>query len=134
MPTSGRIAALALAGRAMVDGVLGYVDAASRREREAALAPALRAAELHGRIAERRGGNLGETVATFQRCHSLLLDLLGELACRHGMGTPAATRMLTRANDAGDRLVVALVCAHAGATRASCSGGPVTRRAAHPAR
>jgi DNA-binding transcriptional MerR regulator len=118
------IGALALAGRTMVDGVLGYVDAASRREREAALAPALRAAELHGRIAERRGGSLGETVATFQRCHRLLLDLLGELACRHGMGTPAATRMLARANDAGDRLVVALVSAHAEATGAAAVLSP----------
>jgi hypothetical protein len=107
---------LALAGRAMVDGVLGYVDGASRREREAALAPALRAAELHGRLAERRGGNLGETVALFQRCHSLLLDLLGELAVRHGLGTPATTRMLARANDAGHRLVVALISAHSDAS------------------
>ncbi|HET7821115.1 MAG TPA: helix-turn-helix domain-containing protein [Ornithinibacter sp.] len=117
------LSGLALAGRAMVDGVLGYVDGASRREREAALAPALRAAELHGRLAERRGGNLGETVATFQRCRSLLLDLLGELACRHGLGTPAATRMLARANDAGDRLVVALVSAHTGASQARAALG-----------
>jgi excisionase family DNA binding protein len=114
---------LALGGRAMVDGVLGYVDGVSRREREAALAPALRAAEMHGRLAEHRGGNLSETVATFQRCRSLLLDLLGELACRHGVGTPAATRILARANDAGDRLVVALVSAHTGAAQARIALG-----------
>jgi hypothetical protein len=52
-------------------------------------------------------------VAAFQRCRSLLLDLLGELACRHGLATPATTRLLARANDATDRLVVALVAAHA---------------------
>lgn len=106
---------LALGGRTLVDGVIGYVDGASRREREAALAPALQAAALHGRFARRRGGNLGETVAAFQRCCSLLLDVLGELACRHGLATPATTRMLARANDAADRLVVALVLAHADA-------------------
>ena len=83
----------------------------------------MRAAELHGRLAERRGGNLGETVATFQRCRSLLLDLLGELACRHGLGTPAATRMLARANDAGDRLVVALVSAHTAASQSRAALG-----------
>lgn len=104
---------LALAGRAMVDGVLGYVDGTSRRQREAALAPALQAAAWHGRLARRRGGSLGETVAAFQRCRSLLLDLLGELACRNGLATPATTRLLARANDATDRLVVALVSAHA---------------------
>ena len=104
---------LALGGRSLVDGVLGYVDGASRREREAALAPALQAAALHGRMSRRRGGNLAETVAAFQRCCSLLLDVLGELACRHGLATPATTRMLARANDAADRLVVALVLAHA---------------------
>lgn len=104
---------LALGGRTLVDGVVGYVDGASRREREAALAPALQAAALHGRLSRRRGGNLGETVAAFQRCCSLLLDVLGELACRHGLATPATTRMLARANDAADRLVVALVLAHA---------------------
>lgn len=106
---------LALGGRTLVDGVLGYVDGGSRREREAALAPALQAAAMHGRLARRRGGNLGESVAAFQRCCSLLLDVLGELACRHGLATPATTRMLARANDAADRLVVALVLAHADA-------------------
>jgi hypothetical protein len=106
---------LALGGRTLVDGVIGYVDGSSRREREAALAPALQAAALHGRLARRRGGNLGESVAAFQRCCSLLLDVLGELACRHGLGTPATTRLLARANDAADRLVVALVLAHADA-------------------
>jgi hypothetical protein len=103
---------LALAGRAMVDGVLGYVDGTSRRQRESALAPALQAAAWHGHLARRRGSNLGETVAAFQRCRSLLLDLLGELACQHGLATPATTRLLARANDATDRLVVALVSAH----------------------
>lgn len=106
---------LAAGGRTLVAGVIGYVDGGSRREREAALAPALQAAALHGRFARHRGGNLGETVAAFQRCCSLLLDVLGELACRHGLATPATTRMLARANDAADRLVVALVLAYANA-------------------
>lgn len=107
---------LALAGRAMVDGVLGYVDAGSRREREAAIAPALEAAALHGRLAARRGGDLGETVAAFHRRRSLLLDVLGELACRNGLSTSMTTRLLASANDAADRLVVALVSAHADAS------------------
>lgn len=110
---------LALAGRAMVAGVLGYVEGGSRREREAALAPATRAAELHGRLAAGVGGDLGDTVAAFHRRRTLLLDVLGDLACRHAVPTPAATRMLARANEAADRLVLALVCAHVEASVAA---------------
>ena len=78
------LAGLALAGRAMVDGVLGYVDGASRREREAALAPALRAAELHGRLAERRGRPAAVTGATFQGCRRRLRARRGALAGGQG--------------------------------------------------
>ena len=85
-------------------------------------------------VAERRGGNLGETVATFQRCRSLLLDLLGELACRHGLATPATTRMLARANDAGDRLVVALVLGARRGHPSRCTALRVTRRVPFPGR
>jgi hypothetical protein len=44
--------------------------------------------------------------------------VLGELACRHGLSTAATTRMLARANDAVDRLVLALIRAHAEASEA----------------
>jgi len=103
---------LALAGRAMVAGVLAYVDGTSHEERESALAAAAQAAALHGHLAARGGTSLGDTVAAFHRRRSLLLDVLGDLACRHGVATPVATRMLARANDAADRLVVTLVSAH----------------------
>jgi hypothetical protein len=109
---------LAVEGRAMVDGLLGYVDGHDRPEREDAIRPAIEAAAMHGRLAARHHGDLGETVAAFHRFRGLLVDDLAELACRRGLATQEATRILARANDGVDRLIVALVGAHADAGEA----------------
>ncbi len=104
---------LALSGRVMVDGLLGYLDATSAEARDAAIRPAMEAAALHGRVAARHHGDLGETVESFHRFRGLLIADLAELACRHGLDTSQTTQILTRANQGVDRLIVALVASHA---------------------
>lgn len=106
---------LAVQGRGMVEGLLGYVDLRGRRERETALRPALEAAAMHGQLAAWHQGDLGETVEVFHRFRSFFIDELAGMACRHGLDTQQATRIIARANDGIDRLIVALVEAHAAA-------------------
>lgn len=108
---------LGLAGRSMVHGLLRYVSGRSDEECEAALRPAIEAAELHGRMAARHHGDLGETLETFHRVRGVIVDDLAERACVAGLDTPHATRLLARANDGIDRLILALVEAHAVAAR-----------------
>lgn len=114
---------LGLAGRAMVDGLLGYIDAPSQRERLRAIEPAMEAAALHGRVAARCQGDLGETVAAFHRFRGLFVDDLADLACQHDLGTQETTRLLGRANDGVDRLIVALVDAQADTSEALPAAG-----------
>jgi hypothetical protein len=104
---------LAHAGTAMVEGLLRYVEGSTEHECTAAIGPALEAAALHGRLAAQHGGDLGETLEAFHRFRGVLVDDLADLACRHGLATPEATWILTRANDGVDRLIVALVEAYA---------------------
>jgi len=110
--TPGERRLLACAGRAMVVGILGHVDGRTPEEAEAALAPALEAAILHGRLAAENGGDLGELLAGFHRFRGVLVDDVSDLACRTGLTTAEATHLLARANDAVDRLIVAVVEAH----------------------
>jgi len=112
---------LGLAGRSMVHGLLGYVDGRSDPECEAAIRPAIEAAAVHGRIAARHHGDLGQTLETFHRIRGAVVDDLAARACLAGLDTPRATRLMARANDGVDRLIVALVDAHAAAP------GPVVR-------
>lgn len=114
--------ALVIGGRTMIEGLLGYVDGDAPREREAAIRPAIDAAALHGRIAARHDGDLGETVEAFHRFRGFLVDDLADLACRRGLATVDATRILARANDGVDRLIVALVAAHAAGEALRASG------------
>lgn len=106
----------------MVEGLLGYVDGDAPNEREAAIRPAIEAAVLHGRLAARHHGDLGETVGAFHRFRGLFIDDLAELACRRGLPTAEATRILGRANEGVDRLIVALVGAHAAGEAVTFSG------------
>ncbi|WP_347350772.1 helix-turn-helix domain-containing protein [Intrasporangium sp.] len=110
---------LALSGRAMVDGLLGYVDAHSPDERDAAIRPAVEAAALHGRVTAAHHGDLGETVAALHHFRGLLVGELSELACRHRLEISQTTRLLARTDDGVDRLVVALVGSHAAVTEAA---------------
>lgn len=114
--------ALGVGGRMMVEGLLGYVDGDAPNEREAAIRPAIEAAVLHGRLAARHHGDLGETVGAFHRFRGLFIDDLAELACRRGLPTAEATRILGRANEGVDRLIVALVGAHAAGEAVTFSG------------
>lgn len=114
---------LALAGRAMVDGLLGYIDGVSQRTRERAIQPAMEAAGLHGRLAARHQGDLCETVAAFHRFRGLFMGDLSELACQHDLGTQETARLLARANEGVDRLIVALVAAHADISEALPAAG-----------
>lgn len=114
---------LGLAGRSMVQGLLGYVDGRNDHECESAIRPAIEAAAMQGRIAARHHGDLGETLETFHRVRGALVDDLAARACLAGLDTPRATRLLARANDGVDRLIVALVDAHAAAPAAAVSPG-----------
>ncbi len=106
---------LAHAETALVDGLLGYLEAHPARDAEASIRPALDAAALHGRVAASHRGDLGQALAAFHRFRGLLVDDLAGLACRQGLPTADATRLLARADDGVDRLTVALVEAYAGA-------------------
>ncbi len=124
---------LALAGRSMVHGLLGYVSGRSDEECEAAIRPAIEAAEMHGRMAARHHGDLGETLETFHRIRGVIVDDLADRACVAGLDTPHTTHLLARASDGVDRLIVALVEAHAAAAkdlgpeRGHDSGPPTAR-------
>lgn len=115
--------ALADAGTAMVEGLLGYLEGRTEHDCEIALRPAVEAAELHGRLAAQHDGDLREALEAFHCFRGLLVDDLAELACRNGLPTPEATRILSRANDAVDRLTVVLVEAFA-RTRESVPAAP----------
>jgi excisionase family DNA binding protein len=104
---------LGYAGRAMVEGLLGFVDGRTEHACEAAIRPAVEAASLHGRIAAQHQGDLSETLEAFHRVRALLVGDLADLACSLGLDTLQATRLLVRANDGVDRLIVALVEAYA---------------------
>lgn len=106
---------LGYAGRAMVDGLLGHVEGRTEHASLTALRPAIEAASLHGRIAAQHDGDLGETVEAFHRVRGLLVDDLADLAGSVGLDTPATTRLLVRANEGVDQLIVALVEGYAGA-------------------
>ncbi len=108
---------LAFAGTALVEGLLGYVDAGNEHACESSIRPAVEAAALHGRIAAQHDGDLGETLEAFHRVRGRLVDDLADLACSAGLDTPQATRILVRANDGVDRLIVALVDAYAATGR-----------------
>lgn len=112
---------LAEAGSAMVQGLLGHVEGRTDHEGEASIRLAVEAAALHGWLAAEHHGDLGETLEAFHRFRGLLVNDLADLACRHGLSTPEATRILARANDAVDRLIVALVEAYARAGEAVTS-------------
>lgn len=118
---------LACAGRAMVEGVLGHVDASTPQEAEVALGPALEAAAVHGRLAAEHGGGLCELLAGFHRFRGVLDDDVSELACQTGLTTAEATHLLARANDAVDRLIVAIVEAHSAAETQPQTNGAVCR-------
>lgn len=100
-------------GRSVVEGLLGYVDARTDDERESALGPAVEAAARHGRLTAERHGDLAEIVEAFHRLRSLLVDDLADLACVSGLTTAQAMRIIARVNEGVDRLVAALVEAHA---------------------
>jgi excisionase family DNA binding protein len=108
---------LAYAGRALVEGLLGYVNGRTAHASESAIRPAVEAASLHGRIAAQHDGDLGETLEAFHRVRGHLVDDLADLACSVGLDTPQATRLLVRANEGVDRLIVALVEAYAATGR-----------------
>jgi hypothetical protein len=108
---------LGYASRALVEGLLGYVDGRTDHACETAIRPAVEAAALHGRFAAHHDGDLGETLEAFHRVRGLLVDDLAELACSVGMDTPQVTRVLVRANDGVDRVIVALVEAYGATAR-----------------
>ena len=100
----------------MVEGLLGYVDAHGRAERESALRPAIAAAAVHGESRQdtgpsaRPGGLPPASVGTSSTTSRISRGSVG-------LDTPQATRILVRANEGVDRLIVALVEAYAATER-----------------
>ncbi len=101
--------------RAMVQGLVGYLDAATPDAQDAALSDAETAARVVGAMSAAHGGELVESFGVFLRFRSLVMRELCSLAVRRSLSTPEATTLLTRGGEAVDRMLAAMVDAHAAA-------------------
>lgn len=98
-------------GTALVGKLLAYLDA--DRERGAPLlAAAQRQASEYGAGAARAGASMSDAVEGFLRFRRPFVDQLALLARRRHLDTREATELLADAEDALDRLLVALMLGH----------------------
>ena len=96
-------------------GLVGYLDAATPDAQDAALSDAETAARVVGAMSAAHGGDLVESFGVFLRFRSLVMRELCSLAVRRSLSTPEATTLLTRGGEAVDRMLAAMVDAHAAA-------------------
>ena len=126
-------------GRAIVDALAGYLDAAGAPEAAPRLAIAKSAAARHGQLAASHGVTLGETVELFLRLRAPFLHELGAVARRKGLDTTSAMDLLEAATDVIDSLVPSLIAGHqagpgepAPAAPTTASTVPTTGRSGRP--
>jgi excisionase family DNA binding protein len=108
-------------GRRILAGVLGFLDAGTREESEAALGGALEAAAHYGALSRDQGMDIDVATATFLQFRLPFLHELGRIADRRRLETAEATDLILASSRVFDRLLVTLILGHRGITP---SGGP----------
>ena len=104
-----------LQGRVLVEALLRYLEHSPDGGGED-LERAAAAAAGHGRLMARLGCSTVEAVETFLWFRAPFLDQLSRLASRRGLDAREATALLADVERALDRLLVATIEGHAGAT------------------
>ena len=102
---SGALQPLRTHGRVITTSILGYLEAGSDRDRDAALAEGLIAAAAYGRIAGGLGATMRETVATFLRFRMPFVREMAGAARRQGLDAVGATDLLEAVTVAVYRLL-----------------------------
>ncbi len=104
VPTGAR-EALRIHGRVITTSILGYLEAGTDPDRDAALAEGLIAAAAYGRISGSLGATMRETVATFLRFRMPFVREMAGTARRQGLDARGATDLLEAVTVAVDRLL-----------------------------
>jgi excisionase family DNA binding protein len=104
-------------GRVIAESLLGFFDAPTSDEAEAAIGVAEAAADAYGRMAGARGASMSDTVAIFLRFRLPFIHELAGMARRRALDTAQATDLLERATEVIDRLIGALLRGHEAAAR-----------------
>ncbi|MFZ5853925.1 MAG: MerR family transcriptional regulator [Chloroflexota bacterium] len=117
-------------GRRLVTLLLDHLDADDAALAADRLREAERLAADYGREVAALGSSMTEAVQGFLRFRSPFVDELATIARKRGLDTREATALLTDAENAMDRLLVAMMTGH------SLGAGPRRLRARHdrPAR
>jgi excisionase family DNA binding protein len=113
-------------GRAIVRGLVGYLDAAGTPEASPRLAIARSAVARHGQLVATHGVSLEDTVELFLRLRSPFLHELAAVARRKGLDTTSAMDLLEAATDAIDGLMPSLIAGHRAGTDGLAPTDPTT--------
>lgn len=116
-------------GRVLVEALLRYLERGPDGGGED-LQRAADAAAGHGRLMARLGCSTVEAVETFLWFRAPFLDQLSRLASRRGLDAREATKLLADVERGLDRLLVAMIEGHAGATAGAAKGPGGPRDAA----
>lgn len=108
-------------GRRIARSLLRSIDATTPEQREKDIEEAARSAAEHGRIADRCGVGLSQTVEAFLRFRLPFLRELATLARRRELDTAAAIELLDTATEAIDVLLNSLLSGHTLATAETSS-------------
>lgn len=100
-------------GRHILEGVLGYLDAATDEAGEVAIAPAVDAAAEYGRLARTLGLGPSASTEVFLRFRSPFLAELATIARRRRVDASEAISLIIAAASVFDRLLLALLEGHA---------------------
>lgn len=99
-------------GRQILEGVLGFLDAATPEDGETSLAGALDASAHYGAMARERGIDPEILTDTFLQFRLPFLHELGRIARRRQLHTNEAMDLLLAASRVFDRLLLALLRGH----------------------
>lgn len=124
-------------GRLLVSLLLEHLDAADAQHADLKLQEAARLAADYGRQVGALGSSMSEAVQGFLRFRSPFIDELASTARKRGLDTREATALLSDAENAMDRLLVAMMTGHSLETgtrrhRARRPGGPGERSTGDP--
>lgn len=115
-------------GRHLVSLLLEHLDAADPQHADLKLQEAAQLAADYGRQVGALGSSMSEAVQGFLRFRSPFIDELASTARKRGLDTREATALLSDAETAMDRLLVAMMTGH------SLASGPRRHQARRPER